>query len=215
MSKDRSYSTAFEDHAGLIHKFAKGGYARLMSAGVSIDYEDVFQEMCIGYCKAKEGYKPESGIKFSTYMGRSVINNFNKYAEKELRTHFGLGILSVQDLELEGGESDAYEFLDVESEEPTVEERIAAMQEMKLKSRFLTKHAKSVIRELIKPSKKLLDFQQSYNDDIKARKASGEITKDTSFKAVSIRLIMAYMNLTAVERTRLRVELKREFGIDC
>lgn len=213
MSNDRRFSTSFKDHAGLLHRFAKGGYARLMNAGVSIDYEDVFQEMCVGYVKAAEKYKPDSGINFSTYMGRAVINNFNKYAEKELNTHFRLGLISVQALEIEDG-SDAYEFLETEDDTPTIADMISASQEMKLKSRFLTKNAKSVIRELIKPSKKLLAFQKSFNEDMIARKERGEISKAMTFDDISIRLIVRFLDLKLEERARLRTELKREFGIE-
>lgn len=196
MSNPRLYSTKFEDHHGLIHKFARGGYSRLIGAGVSIDYEDVFQEMCISYVKAVEKYDPDTGIGFSAYMGRTVINNFNKYAERELRTHFGLGIMSVEDMALTEDHHDPLDILDVDRDEQTVEERLIAKQEMRLKSRFLTKNAKSVIRELINPTVKFKKF---------AKEAGQQH---------SIRLICRFLNLDTVERARLKIELKREFGVE-
>lgn len=78
----RGFRTDFEAHRDLIMRFAHKAWGRLEGAGVNMPFDDVFQELSVIYCKAKEKYNPELGITFSAYLGRAMQNDFNKIAEK-------------------------------------------------------------------------------------------------------------------------------------
>lgn len=109
----RAYSTEFSDHRDLICKMAQKGWGRLQSAGVVIDFDDVFQEMSISYLKAARCFNPEVGFTFTAYLGRAIWNEFNKFAERLIRDQCGLGLVRVQDIG--DDEQDTYEILSDDS----------------------------------------------------------------------------------------------------
>ena len=100
----------------MLHSMARKGYARVMGMGLSMEYEDVFQEMCLFACKARTGFDPSRGFKFSTYMVPSVWSQFNKLMDRMAREHFGLGLVNVEDIGTEG--QDQYELMACSGELP-------------------------------------------------------------------------------------------------
>lgn len=46
---------------------------------ISPDYEDLFQEGCLGLCYAAKRFDPSRGLAFSTYAGTYIINTIRKY----------------------------------------------------------------------------------------------------------------------------------------
>lgn len=88
-NKGRAYSTDFAEHQGLLSKMAYKGYLRLQQAGVATEYDEVFQEMSLIYCKAASHYDPSKGFTFSAYLGQAIWHDFNKYAEKLITDRCG------------------------------------------------------------------------------------------------------------------------------
>lgn len=82
LQQNRAYSTEFSAHRGLISRIAYKGYVRLQQAGVSVELDDVFQEMSLIYVKAAERYDATKGFTFGAYLGQALWHDFNKYAEK-------------------------------------------------------------------------------------------------------------------------------------
>lgn len=72
---------AFEDHLGLVRKLAHTLHQNSLPRGF-FDYEDVFQEGCIGLLKAIRSYKPDKEIKFSTYAGKCITNEILMYLRR-------------------------------------------------------------------------------------------------------------------------------------
>jgi len=68
----------FKDNIGLVHTQAKFGYKWAQGAGLSLDYEDMFQEASLAFVLAVEGYDPDSGLKFSTYYTKAAFSQFRK-----------------------------------------------------------------------------------------------------------------------------------------
>jgi hypothetical protein len=68
----------FEENIGLVHLQAKQGYRWAQGAGVAMDYDDMFQEASVAFVLAAEGYKPETGLKFSTYFSQVAFSQFRK-----------------------------------------------------------------------------------------------------------------------------------------
>lgn len=145
--KGRAYSTAFEDHKQLIHQMARKGYLRLQGAHISIDYEDVFQEMCVTYAKAVNKYNPEYGVTFTAYLGRAIWNEFNSFAEREITHKIELCSVSIEGAlaSSEDSDIDLYEVLP--SDEPTPEQILEAKQRNKL---CKDKKTRAFVAELIK-----------------------------------------------------------------
>ena len=208
----RKNSMDMKDHEGLLHKYARGGHARLTSAGVGIDYDDVLQEIRISFIKASRKFNPEIGVGFSSYMGRAVINNFNLYAERELSRHFGLGVISIE--ELSGSDDDEtscdlwgrHDFASSDD----IEETIAHRSEMKFRIGLLSRRARKVIRELVNPSHDILAHHQRQRQEMLEAKAKGEPCGNVPDQ-LTIRYIARFHKFKYPE---IIEEINRTLGLD-
>ena len=68
----------FQDNVGLVHLQAKRGFKWAQGAGLSLDYDDMFQEASLAFVVAAEGFDPEAGLKFSTYFTKVAFSEFRK-----------------------------------------------------------------------------------------------------------------------------------------
>lgn len=68
----------FEDNIGLVHLQAKSGFRWAQGAGSGLDYEDMFQVASAAFCIAAEGFRPEEGMKFSSYYTQVAFSEFRK-----------------------------------------------------------------------------------------------------------------------------------------
>jgi DNA-directed RNA polymerase specialized sigma24 family protein len=76
----------FEQHEKLLHYVAHRVHRRIYSAGgKSVLVEDIFQELCIAWCLARDCWKPEHGVPFGPYLMRGMSNHINRWVDKELR----------------------------------------------------------------------------------------------------------------------------------
>jgi hypothetical protein len=71
----------YKANVGLVHTVSRKGYTRLLAARVTIDYEDVFQEMSIVFLKAYEKFDASLGFQFSTFFYRAAFNRLNNWAQ--------------------------------------------------------------------------------------------------------------------------------------
>jgi RNA polymerase sigma factor (sigma-70 family) len=157
---DRAFDSSFEAHKGLIHKFARKAYGRLVQAGVTIDYEDIFQEMSVTYVKAANKYDPTVGTSFSAYLGRAIWNDFNKFAEIE--TDHSNNIGSVGDFEDDEENMSFYEIVDSGVASP--EQYAEIKQDIRVSARRLSRNANILVSQLLNPSKGFIEFfQQNYS----------------------------------------------------
>lgn len=68
----------FQSNIGLVHVVARKCYGWTKALGISLDYDDVFQEVSLAYVTAQRGYNPDLGIKFSAYLTRAALNQVRK-----------------------------------------------------------------------------------------------------------------------------------------
>lgn len=71
----------YKANVGLVHSVSRKGFNRLLAAHVTIDYEDVFQEMSIVFLRACDGFDESRGFKFSTFYFRSAFNRLNTWVQ--------------------------------------------------------------------------------------------------------------------------------------
>lgn len=145
----RAFSVKFEDHSALLRKFARKGYVRALACGLPFEYEDVFQEMCLTYTKAREKWNPAAGVSFSAYLGQAVWNEWNKIVERAMRDP---ARQSIEQMSEDVGEADDnMSLLEVLHSEnaPEPGDRLMTCQEVLVKIRSLSRLAKLVIAELL------------------------------------------------------------------
>lgn len=77
----------YEDYEGMINKLSWRAHAKLQRQGVAADIDDLKQEGASAFMRAVEGYKPETGFKFSTYLWTAVQNAHKQHAAKVRAGH--------------------------------------------------------------------------------------------------------------------------------
>ena len=88
----------YKANLGLVHAVSRKGFSRLAAAKVTIDYEDVFQEMSVVFLKAFEGFDESKGFKFSTYYFMCAYNRLNRWAQDMIEERLKHGVVSIDEL---------------------------------------------------------------------------------------------------------------------
>lgn len=190
LQANRAYSTDFAAHRDLICKLAQKGWGRLQQAGVVMDFEDVFQEMSVIYCKAAEGYDPSRGFTFTAYLGRAIWQDFNKFAERLINDQCGLGLVRIEEVGDE--ELDFYDMMP--SDEMTPEEACISSRSFMDNMKSLPKMEREIVGRLMKQV---------------IRPRQGEAREEMSLSE-----IMHAMSLTRTQATAARKRIGQVFGVD-
>ncbi len=152
----RGFSTDIRDHEGLVRNMARKALGRLIENRVVVDFEDVYQDMCVSFVKAAQTYDPDRGITFSAYMGRAAYNNFNRTAERMINDAriCPITVEAIEDLAtIQGGDNtelsqSALEVLSQDTIE-SAEESYARKETMRETLALLSPTTRSVIAELL------------------------------------------------------------------
>jgi RNA polymerase sigma factor (sigma-70 family) len=91
-----NFNAFYQANTGLAHRVAVKVFARLMSMGAAVEFDDVFQEASLIMQRAYEKFDPSRGFKFSTYYTRSAYNELNKFVESYEKDCTVLGVMSIQ-----------------------------------------------------------------------------------------------------------------------
>lgn len=183
----RGYRTDFSSHRGMILTMARKGWGRLQEAGVVMDFDDVFQEMLVIYCKVVKGYDASKGITFTAYLGRAIWNDFNKFAERLINDQCGLGLVRVSEI----GADDGMDFYEI-SVSPALNP-----EEVCINSRTFQENMG-----------KLPSIERQVIENFVAG-SPAKLDKDNSFSAV-----MRQMNLTRTQSAAARKRIGDVFGVD-
>ena len=195
----RGYSTQFTDHEGLIHKFARKGFARLQAANVDwVDYDEVFGQMQLYFVQATKHYDPKRGYTFTAYCGQVCFYNFNKWASALIEGQIAINPIRIGDLSPEhsdGGKADFYEIMSGEDESPEdIIERLDYVHKTRCN---LSGDTKLVVRELAAPSQ---DLQLAM--------------RDAGRDEASIAFIGRFLNMSPARIKRVKQELSEKFHVD-
>ena len=68
----------FEDYQRFAHLLARRVFPRVKARGLPMDYEDVYQEIAVTFCQARDKFDPSRGVKFTDYFGRAAMLNMNR-----------------------------------------------------------------------------------------------------------------------------------------
>lgn len=185
--ENRAYSTDFSAHKALICTMARKGWGRLQSAGVVMDYDDVFQEMSLIYCKAAAGYDPSKGFTFTAYLGRAIWMDFNKFAEKLINDQCGLGLVRIEAIGDE--EMDFYEMMPDPGQTP--EEALITSRAFMENMKLLPMTERIVVAKLVR--------QVTHGDRVKEQ-SLGDILRE--------------LNMDRKTATAVRDRIGRTFGVD-
>ncbi|MDL2284436.1 hypothetical protein LJC19_04765 [Oxalobacter sp. OttesenSCG-928-P03] len=207
------FKADFWDYEKLIHTFAKAVYGRAMTSGIFTTYEDIFQDMCETFVKAQKTFDPGMGLKFSTYLGRSIYNNINHQFKREIRLMEALGMVYLEELNCQDEEGVAAGWeninLGIYSEAGEASMRI---REAKDSIKKLSPKAKRVIRELINPSRGLVALHEERRAKVRRAVVDGGHVPRIP-REIDIRLIFKHFEWDKRTKDQVKGEFARVLGV--
>lgn len=208
--------TSFEMCVGLIHKVCKQVHVRVEFANLSFEYDDLYQEACLVWIKARERFNPELGNRFSTYLVRSLYNELNRKLKKQddnvdehafsycqKPTHGGVIGLTLESV-LQGSH------VSVEDEEVAYESMNTFEADLSVFARLTLKHFVTPSKELVSEFNMLKEKVELSKQHGYARRLRPEI--DLSFVSSFISRILGKSEKHA-RSVRKEIESKAEFHL--
>lgn len=198
-----------ENYERLLHQMARAALGRLNKAGVAIDYEDCFQEMCLGYAKAVRGFDPGRGFAFTTYLVRTCWQEFNRAYEKPIAERAVHGTVDLEDMRAEGEEGSELDFLTgMQDPDLNPEQAVSYRQQMALTVRCLSPNAKRVLREFLRPSEELKTAFAAHQAASQTRRDSGRPHVRVPDE-ITIGFVGRFLKIDSTTMTSVREELGR------
>lgn len=208
----RGYSTNYDDHVGLIHKFARKGFARLQAAGVVIDYEDVFQEMSLIYCRAADRYDPSKGFTFTAYLGSAIWMDFNQIADRLIKDQCGLGLVRIEQFSDEDDTMDSYSY--IQDDGATPEEALICSRTFGDGMRILPTLERAIVGTLLRQVVQRVDgvTGEPIDRTVQYKNSTGK-TVVAQESELSLSEIMRAMKLNKIQITAARKRIGKAFGV--
>jgi RNA polymerase sigma factor (sigma-70 family) len=210
--------TSYKGVERLLLQMANKGFMRLQAAKIlGADFDDVMGEMRVAYVKAANGFKQDSGGRFTTYCVRVCWNEFNKYAERLTREHAAIGYISLDQIasDASGGDDDfdAMDCLVGEADlQDSPEDMAERRQTLNRASKSLSKESKTVLYHLLQPNAKLL---KAYNAEMEAAWAGRVEDPRNPRKAddITVKFIGKFYGIDKATIAEVKKELGRVYGI--
>ena len=169
----------YEQNQGLINRIC-----RKTSMRFEIEYEEAVQEAAFGFMDAVKNYEPESGVKFSTFLARCVINAINEYAKKEKRQTEKCPILTYTEFD-----PDTYKtniFNPVDSDEITLYPIEINEYHLTPEEAFFVKYKRETVRNAVENlderHRQYISFRFGLGNDIEHSKSESTKHFDISIK---------------------------------
>lgn len=189
---------------GYVGAFARRVQRRLSSAGGRVSYQDIFQELCIAWCKARDNWNEEFKVPFQAYLMRGMHDHINRWAKSEL------GFAHLTPISLDAGSkgADDGQLHEVfSSDEATPEDNCASQDVRGFVLARLSPRTRLFVQLLDNPPVFLLDA-------VKAQQAKQEDARRRGIKIiissrVTAAMVLDFMEASAAERTAINKELAK------
>lgn len=205
-------SVELKDYEKLLSKEAWKGVSRLYALNIySMEFEDVYQEMCISFASAAKLYQPAKGFAFTTYLVLILRRQFQRIVVKlvEERTH----LTSVEEIQSRHDDGDDFDlYASIASDEPLLEDAIAHKLDVVAKLEALKPVTRMVLLSLIEPSEELKGEFNALQSHLRL----GRELEVSNYKVpteINLRFICEHNNIPAGKRRLIREELMASFGV--
>ena len=197
----------FSQHERLLRSMASRFHRRATAAGASsLQIEDVFQEMCIAWCHARDAYNENYAVPFTAFLVRGVRNHCNRFLKRQITE--GQDKVNLDDAGKNADETmDDYHSI------------IADQNAVSPEAATIDADHRAVARELLSPlAQKFLEILESpppaiYQilDAMQAKRAFAEsrgVMPGFAFRTLKAPLIFDLMGLDRTARDKLKRELQ-------
>lgn len=77
--------TFSKDHDRYMRSFAFKVFNRARAAGAaSVALEDIYQELCIAWCKARDSWSADYNVPFLAYLSRGMQHHINRWVQEQI-----------------------------------------------------------------------------------------------------------------------------------
>jgi DNA-directed RNA polymerase specialized sigma24 family protein len=184
---------SLESVQNLLTRLAGKCYRRVAAMGLSMEFDDVLQEMRLSYVKAKAAWKPDGGSRFSTYCQTACINNFNNAIRKMESERAELGMVSINAFsgeDIDGAIDPMEIMLNAAGDKSDLPEaRLEGAQELQRNLKGLSPGAMRLVNLLFQAEQRGSNY------------------------STSLRLLSTAANLKGDELVRVKAEIEKKFGV--
>lgn len=190
----------YQDNLGLVHMLSKRVFARTQAAKLSMQYEDVFQEVSLVLVKASEKFEPNKGLTFSAYLTRAAYNNINRIVEKE--TNFVIKLETISNVDEELGE------IQFPSNALNPEQECQLSEHLATHMASLSVNGRRIINWMVNPPKRLLEEIKMAECKVQLCNAAGQRRQTVKFtEATVLKFFSKCHGLSYQERHLLKREI--------
>jgi DNA-directed RNA polymerase specialized sigma24 family protein len=107
----------WKQYEKFVLKLSWKSFSMAQRRGLPLEFDDIFQEASVAYCRALKGFKPEKGYKFITYLGTAIMTRLANFTVSAKRQLIGQTRSLDAMVDENGDEVDLYEVMP--SNEPT------------------------------------------------------------------------------------------------
>lgn len=215
-----SASINFKDQERLLHHTAIRVLRRVHAAGArSVTKEDIFQELAVAWCKARDNWNPNQNVPFVPYLMNGMMHHINRWVNHELR-QFNIAPFALDASVSEDGTEDMHQAVPdhtvIPADDIVVEKDLLDYLNDPLRWRGgpwrrrmkLSERARQFIQFLANPPVEMLDVVAGLEVRGEFARARG-VTASAIPKRVTLSLIFDLMGATRFERASITKELAR------
>lgn len=157
-------------------------------------------------------YNPDHGVTFSAYLGRAIWNQFNKFAEKEIRVQADLKLVRFEQLgDAVEDSDDGSVYESIASDEWTPEQYVEAAQQFRENMKSLGPTAKFIVSKLLNPTNDLMEALELAKRNAELARKSGQYAKAPN--DVTIAFIASHYGLDEKNVKKARKTLFSMYGL--
>lgn len=195
----------FKEHEKLLRKFAFRVSMRAKGAGSHVvQMEDIFQELCVAWCIARENWDESHGIPFVPYLRRGMMNHINRWIGREILTY------NATTLDLDApSEDDSGDLHEVIADDriESADDALARKQITADSMDFLSERARIFIQLLHNPPPYLFKVINALGDQRQFAIARG-VEPGFRVKSICASMVFDLMGADRRERSKIYKELK-------
>lgn len=197
----------FDDYKRLLMSMARRVQRRCHAAGAkSVQFEDIFQEMCVAYVFATHRYNSELGVPFGAFLVRGVSLHINRWVQREI----GQKLLAPFDLDFtadkdEDGGSLQEVIADPNAEDP--EDRVIEEDCWNRAMALASPRTRQFLQILRDPPPKVVDMVRAFKFRRQFAKTRNAAVAPAP-KDVTASIVFELMGCAHPERTKIYAEIR-------
>lgn len=199
-------SIEFKDYELLAHKITRRLHGHVQKFGLNMQYEDVFQDVSLGYCEALASYNPQKGFAFSTYFFRTARNNFYKAHQKAFKQHELCRTISLDDKADE--DSNSYHEVVASQQFESAEVTLERESDFEKRIKRFSPLAQVIVRQIRNPSPSVVEAFRARTMFMEHSKNVGEKAK--SYRSLSINVVCSALGLDRQQALTIKREIQKK-----